>query len=104
MASRHRQRRLCMLQSHVRSSLGSWYETKKADEAEHSKVFHVVGLLFNEASRHRRAALYLVIRPWRRRQLFDPNSVVSAVQCHAVRSKSTLRPKTSPPAPRTTAQ
>jgi hypothetical protein len=40
-------------------------ETKKADVAEHPKVFHHVGLLFNEPPGPSRVAPYLVIRKLR---------------------------------------
>jgi hypothetical protein len=37
--------------------------TKKADVAEHPKVFGHVGLLFNEPPGQSRVALHMVIRP-----------------------------------------
>ena len=44
--------------------------TKKADVAEHPKVFGHVGLLFNESPGQSRVALHLVIRPLSM-QLYD---------------------------------
>ncbi len=67
---------------------------KKADVAEHPKVFHHVGLLFNAPSDSGRIALYLVFRMWR-----HPTSPLRELQWPKLRAHLASASKVSEVAP-----